>query len=79
MGGAVICFQFPGHSKDNLRNLAVNMTPFYWSYFFMIGFALLTSHGSEHDFMVASWTSNMVGFVRARNSMPSDFPRTEMC
>ena len=45
----------------------------------MIGVALLTSRGSERDFRSASLISNMNEPLRTRNSIPSDFPRVEMC
>jgi tubulin beta len=47
MAGATCCFRFPGQLNADLRKLAVNLIPFPRLHFFMIGFAPLTSRGSQ--------------------------------
>ena len=47
MGGALIRLQLPGQLSENLHYIAVTLVPLPWVHFFMIGFALLTSRGSE--------------------------------
>ncbi|XP_041375434.1 tubulin beta chain-like [Gigantopelta aegis] len=49
---AVCCYvrvtsRFPGQLNDDLRKLAVNIVPIPRPYFFMPGFAPLTSRGSQ--------------------------------
>ncbi|KAL0628208.1 Tubulin beta-4B chain [Plecturocebus cupreus] len=45
--GVTTCLPFLCQLNADLRNLAVNMVPFPWLHFFMPGFALLTSWGSQ--------------------------------
>jgi tubulin beta len=45
--GTTCCLRFPGQLNCNLRKLAVNMVPFPHLHFFMMGFAPLTSRGSQ--------------------------------
>jgi len=45
--GTTCCLRFPGQLNCDLRKLAVNMVPFPRLHFFMIGFAPLTSRGSQ--------------------------------
>ncbi|MBA0786142.1 hypothetical protein Gotri_026053 [Gossypium trilobum] len=40
--------EFPGQLNSDLRKLAVNLIPFPRLHFFMVGFAPLTSRGSQH-------------------------------
>ncbi|KAK2104236.1 Tubulin beta-8 chain [Saguinus oedipus] len=47
MSGVTTCLRFPGQLNADLPKLAVNMVPFPWLQFFMPGFALLTSRGSQ--------------------------------
>jgi len=47
MSGATCCLRFPGQLNADLRKLAVNLIPFPRLHFFMIGFAPLTSRGSQ--------------------------------
>jgi len=47
MSGVTCCLRFPGQLNSDLRKLAVNMIPFPRLHFFMIGFAPLTSRGSQ--------------------------------
>lgn len=47
MSGVTTGFRFPGQLNSDLRKLAVNMIPFPRLHFFMVGFAPLTSRGSE--------------------------------
>ena len=47
MSGVTTCLRFPGQLNSDLRKLAVNLIPFPRLHFFMIGFAPLTSRGSQ--------------------------------
>merc|ERR1711881_721360 len=47
MSGVTTCIRFPGQLNSDLRKLAVNMIPFPRLHFFMVGFAPLTSRGSQ--------------------------------
>ncbi|KAL1542909.1 Tubulin beta-1 chain [Salvia divinorum] len=48
MSGVTCCLRFPGQLNSDLRKLAVNLIPFPRLHFFMVGFAPLTSRGSQH-------------------------------
>jgi len=47
MSGVTACIRFPGQLNSDLRKMAVNLIPFPRLHFFMIGFAPLTSRGSQ--------------------------------
>jgi len=47
MSGVTCCIRFPGQLNSDLRKMAVNLVPFPRLHFFMIGFAPLTSRGSQ--------------------------------
>ena len=47
MSGVTCCLRFPGQLNSDLRKLAVNLVPFPRLHFFMLGFAPLTSRGSQ--------------------------------
>ena len=47
MSGVTCCLRFPGQLNADLRKLAVNLIPFPRLHFFMVGFAPLTSRGSQ--------------------------------
>eukprot|EP00935_MAST-01C_sp_MAST-1C-sp1_P000372 g372.t1 len=47
MSGVTTCIRFPGQLNADLRKLAVNLIPFPRLHFFLIGFAPLTSRGSQ--------------------------------
>ena len=47
MSGVTCSLRFPGQLNADLRKLAVNLVPFIRLHFFMIGFAPLTSRGSQ--------------------------------
>jgi tubulin beta len=47
MSGSTCCLRFPGQLNADLRKLAVSLIPFPRLHFFMIGFAPLTSRGSQ--------------------------------
>ena len=47
MSGVTSCLRFPGQLNSDLRKLAVNLIPFPRLDCFMIGFAPLTSRGSQ--------------------------------
>jgi len=47
ISGVTSCIRFPGQLNADLRKMAVNLIPFPRLHFFMIGFAPLTSRGSQ--------------------------------
>ncbi|CAN7086170.1 unnamed protein product [Brassica oleracea var. botrytis] len=49
MSGVTCCLRFPGQLNSDLRKLSVNLIPFPFPrlHFFMVGFAPLTSRGSQ--------------------------------
>jgi len=47
LSGVTTCIRFPGQLNCDLRKLAVNLIPFPRLHFFMVGFAPLTSRGSQ--------------------------------
>ncbi|CAI9775023.1 unnamed protein product [Fraxinus pennsylvanica] len=47
MSGVTCCLWFPGQLNSDLCKLAVNLIPFPRLHFFMVGFAPLTSRGSQ--------------------------------
>ena len=47
MSGVTCWLRFPGQLNSNLRKLAVNLILFPRLHFFMVGFAPLTSRGSQ--------------------------------
>nr|KAJ3423214.1 Tubulin beta-6 chain [Polyrhizophydium stewartii] len=74
MSGVTTCLRFPGQLNSDLRKLAVNMVPFPRLHFFMVGFAPLTSRGSQryssisvHDLVMQMFDS--------RNMMTASDPR----
>ncbi|WZZ27252.1 hypothetical protein YC2023_010653 [Brassica napus] len=61
MSGVTCCLRFPGQLNSDLRKLAVNLIPFPRLHFFMVGFAPLTSRGSQQyrSFTVPELTQQM--------------------
>ncbi|XVE69179.1 hypothetical protein DITRI_Ditri09bG0130300 [Diplodiscus trichospermus] len=47
MSGVTCCLRFPGQLNSDLRKVVVNLIPFLRLHFFMVGFAPLTSRGSQ--------------------------------
>merc|ERR1712080_115200 len=45
--GVTTCLRFPGQLNCDLRKIAVNLIPFPRLHFFLVGFAPLTSRGSQ--------------------------------
>jgi len=74
MAGATCCLRFPGQLNADLRKLAVNLIPFPRLHFFMIGFAPLTSRGSQvfRALTVPELTQQMFD---AKNMMCASDPR----
>merc|ERR1712051_1090015 len=68
------CLRFPGQLNCDLRKLAVNMIPFPRLHFFMVGFAPLTSRGSQQyrSLTVPELTQQMFD---AKNMMAAADPR----
>ena len=74
MSGVTCCLRFPGQLNSDLRKLAVNLVPFPRLHFFMMGFAPLTSRGSQQyrGLSVAELTQQMFD---AKNMMQAADPR----
>merc|ERR1712162_60855 len=74
MSGVTCCIRFPGQLNSDLRKLAVNLIPFPRLHFFMIGFAPLTSRGSQQyrALTVPELTQQMFD---AKNMMAAADPR----
>jgi len=74
MSGVTCCLRFPGQLNSDLRKLAVNLIPFPRLHFFMIGFAPLTSRGSQQyrALSVPELTQQMFD---AKNMMCASDPR----
>ncbi|EPZ36286.1 hypothetical protein ROZALSC1DRAFT_27880 [Rozella allomycis CSF55] len=74
MSGITTCLRFPGQLNSDLRKLAVNMVPFPRLHFFMVGFAPLTSRGSQQyrALTVPELTQQMFD---AKNMMAASDPR----
>ena len=72
------CLRFPGQLNCDLRKLAVNMVPFPRLHFFMVGFAPLTSRGSQQyrALTVPELTQQMFD---AKNMMQTADPRHGRC
>eukprot|EP00343_Euplotes_focardii_P011991 CAMPEP_0205833608 /NCGR_PEP_ID=MMETSP0206-20130828/50107_1 /ASSEMBLY_ACC=CAM_ASM_000279 /TAXON_ID=36767 /ORGANISM="Euplotes focardii, Strain TN1" /LENGTH=627 /DNA_ID=CAMNT_0053140153 /DNA_START=229 /DNA_END=2113 /DNA_ORIENTATION=- len=74
ISGVTSCLRFPGQLNSDLRKLAVNLIPFPRLHFFMIGFAPLTSRGSQQyrALTVPELTQQMFD---AKNMMCASDPR----
>jgi tubulin beta len=74
MSGVSCSLRFPGQLNADLRKLAVNLVPFIRLHFFMIGFAPLTSRGSQvyRALTVPELTQQMFD---AKNMMCASDPR----
>eukprot|EP00297_Palpitomonas_bilix_P005616 CAMPEP_0113867962 /NCGR_PEP_ID=MMETSP0780_2-20120614/713_1 /TAXON_ID=652834 /ORGANISM="Palpitomonas bilix" /LENGTH=506 /DNA_ID=CAMNT_0000852969 /DNA_START=119 /DNA_END=1639 /DNA_ORIENTATION=+ /assembly_acc=CAM_ASM_000599 len=74
MSGVTCCLRFAGQLNSDLRKLAVNLIPFPRLHFFMIGFAPLTSRGSQQyrALTVPELTQQMFD---AKNMMAAADPR----
>jgi tubulin beta len=74
MSGITCCLRFPGQLNSDLRKLAVNLIPFPRLHFFMMGFAPLTSRGSQQyrALTVPELTQQMFD---AKNMMQAADPR----
>jgi tubulin beta len=74
MSGITTCLRFPGQLNADLRKLAVNLVPFPRLHFFMVGFAPLTSRGSQQyrALTVPELTQQMFD---AKNMMAASDPR----
>jgi len=74
ISGVTCCLRFPGQLNSDLRKLATNLVPFPRLHFFMIGFAPLTSRGSQQyrALTVPELTQQMFD---AKNMMCASDPR----
>merc|ERR1711906_18796 len=70
MSGATSCLRFPGQLNSDLRKLAVNLIPFPRLHFFMVGFAPLTSRGSQQyrALTVPELTQQMLDAINKNSS-----------
>ncbi|KAB5573575.1 hypothetical protein DKX38_000769 [Salix brachista] len=84
MSGVTCCLRFPGQLNSDLRKLAVNLIPFPRLHFFMVGFAPLTSHGSQQyraltipELTQQMWDAkNMMCAADPRHGSVCDIPPT---
>ena len=53
ISGVTTCLRFPGQLNSDLRKLAINIVPFPRLYFFIVGFAPITSR-SAYSFRAVS-------------------------
>lgn len=74
MSGITCCIRFPGQLNADLRKLAVNMIPSPCLYFFMSGFAPLTSRGS-HRYKSVTIPEITKQLFDAKNMMVACDPR----
>ncbi|CCF57349.1 hypothetical protein KAFR_0C03570 [Kazachstania africana CBS 2517] len=74
MSGVTTSLRYPGQLNSDLRKLAVNLVPFPRLHFFMVGYAPLTSIGSQsfRSLTVPELTQQMFD---ARNMMAASDPR----
>merc|ERR1719442_257378 len=74
LSGVSTCIRFPGQLNCDLRKLAVNLIPFPRLHFFMVGFAPLTSRGSQQyrSLTLPELTQQMFD---AKNMMAAADPR----
>jgi tubulin beta len=74
MSGITTGLRFPGQLNSDLRKLAVNLVPFPRLHFFMVGFAPLSSRGSQQysALTVPELTQQMFD---AKNMMAASDPR----
>ncbi|XWS49940.1 hypothetical protein CRYUN_Cryun12cG0045700 [Craigia yunnanensis] len=84
MSGVTCCLRFPGQLNSDLRKLAVNLIPFPRLHFFMVGFAPLTSRGSQQyraltipELTQQMWDAkNMMCAADPRHGSVCDIPPT---
>eukprot|EP00088_Acartia_fossae_P006268 TRINITY_DN12894_c0_g1_i1.p1 TRINITY_DN12894_c0_g1~~TRINITY_DN12894_c0_g1_i1.p1 ORF type:complete len:448 (+),score=28.59 TRINITY_DN12894_c0_g1_i1:93-1436(+) len=74
MAGVTTCLRFPGQLNSDLRKLAVNMVPFPRLHFFMVGFAPLTSRGSQ-QYRALTVPELAQQMFDAKNMMAASDPR----
>jgi len=74
LSGTTCSLRFPGQLNCDLRKLAVNMIPFPRLHFFMVGFAPLTSRGSQ-QYRVLSVPELTAQAFDAKNMMCAADPR----
>ena len=74
MSGVTTSLRYPGQLNSDLRKLAVNLVPFPRLHFFMVGYAPLTSIGSQsfRSLSVSELTTQMFD---SRNMMAASDPR----
>lgn len=74
MSGVTTSLRYPGQLNSDLRKLAVNLVPFPRLHFFMVGYAPLTSLGSQsfRSLTVPELTQQMFD---SRNMMAASDPR----
>jgi tubulin beta len=74
MSGVTCSLRFPGQLNSDLRKLAVNLVPFPRLHFFMVGFAPLTSRGSQ-QYRALSVPELVSQMFDAKNMMCAADPR----
>ncbi|VAH65087.1 unnamed protein product [Triticum turgidum subsp. durum] len=80
MSGVTCCLRFPGQLNSDLRKLAVNLIPFPRLHFFMVGFAPLTSRGSQQyraltvpELTQQMWDAKNMMMINVQNKNSSYF------
>ncbi len=74
MSGVTCCLRFPGQLNSDLRKLAVNLVPFPRLHFFLVGYAPLTSRGSQ-QYRALSVPELVSQMFHAGNMMAASDPR----
>lgn len=74
MSGVTCCLRFPGQLNSDLRKLAVNLVPFPRLHFFLVGYAPLTSRGSQ-QYRALSVPELVSQMFNAGNMMAASDPR----
>jgi len=74
ISGTTACLRFPGQLNSDLRKLAVNLIPFPRLHFFLVGFAPLTSRGSQ-EYRILSVPELTQQMFDAKNMMAASDPR----
>ena len=74
MSGVTCSLRFPGQLNADLRKRAVNLVPFIRLHFFMIGFAPLTSRGSQ-QYRALTFPELTQQMFDAKNMMCASDPR----
>jgi tubulin beta len=73
VSGITCCLRFPGQLNADLRKLAVNLVPYPRLHFFLVGFAPLTSRGSQ-QYRALSVPELLLQMIYVKNMMGASDP-----